>query len=112
MDDCLSTCTLSHGGEHHSNYCLHYACFSEVQALSVVEHIDAAIGMSTSISDEAARIFAAQLYSSIGFGHSLQNSFDQAIAQLMLEGIPEENTPKLYVKDCIDSNDIILVKSE
>lgn len=85
------------------------ACFSEVQALSVVEHIDAAIGMSTSISDEAARIFAAQLYSSIGFGHSLQNSFDQAIAQLMLEGIPEENTPKLYVKDCIDSNDIILV---
>lgn len=88
------------------------ACFSEIQASGVVEYIDAAIGMSTSIGDEAACIFAAQLYSSIGFGHSLQKSFNQAIAQLMLEGISEENTPKLYVKGCIDPNDIILVQPE
>lgn len=88
------------------------ACFSEIQASSVVEHIDAAIGMSTSIGDEAACIFAAQLYSSIGFGHSLQKSFNQAIAQLMLEGISEENTPKIYIKDCINPNDIILVQPE
>lgn len=86
------------------------ACFSESQAESVIEHIDAAIGMSTSIGDEAACVFAAQLYSSIGFGRSLQTSFNQAIAQLMLEGIPEDSTPKLYVKDSMDANDIILVQ--
>lgn len=86
------------------------ACFSESQAESVIEHIDAAIGMSTSIGDAAACVFAAQLYSSIGFGRSLQTSFNQAIAQLMLEGIPEESTPTLYVKDSIDANDIILVQ--
>ena len=86
------------------------ACFSESQAKSVIEYIDAAIGMSTSIGDEAACVFAAQLYSSIGFGCSLQTSFNQAIAQLMLEGIPEDSTPKLYVKDSIDANDIIFVQ--
>jgi len=86
------------------------ACFSESQAKSVIEYIDAAIGMSTSIGDEAACVFAAQLYSSIGFGRSLQISFNQAVAQLMLEGIPEDRTPKLYVKDSINANDIIFVQ--
>lgn len=86
------------------------ACFSESQAINVVEHIDAAIGMSTSIGDEAACVFAAQLYSSIGFGRSLQASFNQAIAQLILEGIPEEDTPKLYTKESVDAYDIVLVQ--
>lgn len=86
------------------------ACFSEIQAQDVVDHIESAIGMSTSIGDEAACVFAAQLYSSIGFGRSLQTSFKQAIAALMLEGIPEDDTPRLYVKDSIDPNDIILVR--
>lgn len=65
--------------------------------------------MSTSIGDTAARIFAAQLYSSIGFGRSLQASFNQSIAALLLEGIPEQDTPKLYVKPDIDLNELILV---
>jgi len=86
------------------------ACFSELQASNVVNYIESAIGMSTSIGDEAACVFAAQLYSSIGFGRSLKKSFNQAIAQLMLEGIPENNTPKLYVRDNIDPDDIVLVQ--
>lgn len=43
------------------------------------------IGMNTSIGDDAARVFAAQFYSSIGFGLSIQKAFDQAKAALMLE---------------------------
>ena len=88
------------------------ACFSEPQAESVIENIDAAIGMSTSIGDEAACIFASQLYSSIGFGRSLQISFNQALAQLMLEGISEDKTPKLYVNDSMDANEIILAQPD
>lgn len=86
------------------------ACFSEIQAQNVVGNIESAIGMSTSIGDDAACVFAAQLYSSIGFGRSLQTSFKQAVAALILEGIPEDDTPRLYVKDSIDPNDIILVR--
>lgn len=85
------------------------ACFSEAQAQSITRNIDSAIGMSTSIGDTAARVFAAQLYSSIGFGRSLQASFNQAIAALLLEGIPEQDTPKLYAKPDIDLNELILV---
>jgi len=85
------------------------ACFSEAQAENVVTYVDSAIGMGTSISDEAACVFAAQLYSSIGFGNSLTTSFNQAVAALMLEGIPEEKTPKLYLRDGVTAEDVILV---
>lgn len=87
-------------------------CFSQAQAESVVEHIEAAIGMSDSIGDEAARVFAAQLYSSIGFGCSLQISFNQAIAALLLEGIPEESTPRIYAMDGSELDEMILVQPE
>lgn len=77
---------------------------------AVVEHVDAAIGMNTSIGDDAARVFAAQFYSSIGFGLSLEKAFQQAKASLMLEGIDEEDTPELYVKDGLDASEIVIVR--
>lgn len=85
------------------------ACYSESQAYKIVEHIDASIGMATSIGDEAACVFASQFYSSIGFGLSLETAFKQAIAALLLEGIPEDQTPKLYCKNDIDANNIYFV---
>lgn len=84
-------------------------CFSAEQASNVVNHINLAIGMVTSIGDEAACIFAAQFYSSIGFGLSVAKAFNQAKSALMLEGIEEENTPKLYAKDGINPDKIFLV---
>lgn len=88
------------------------ACFSKSQAKNVVEHIEAAIGMSDSIRDDTAYTFAAQLYSSIGFGMSLKKSFNQAIAELLLEGIPGENIPQVYSRDDVDLNDVILVRPD
>lgn len=85
------------------------ACFSETQAQSVVEHIESAIGMSDSIRDDTAMTFAAQLYSSIGFGLSLDIAYKQAIAALLLEDIPGDDIPKLYCREDVDLNDIILV---
>lgn len=85
-------------------------CFSYGQAKAVVEHVESAIGMNDSIGDDAARVFAAQFYSSIGFGLSLEKAYAQAKAALMLEGILEENTPELYVKDGLSANDIIIVR--
>jgi len=85
-------------------------CFSYGQAKSVIKNVEAAIGMNSSIGDEAARKFAAQFYSAIGFGKSLKVAFEQAKALLMLENIPEENIPQLYVTNGIDPMDIIIVK--
>ena len=68
--------------------------------------------MSESIRDDTACTFASQLYSSIGFGRSLQVSFNQAIAELLLEGIPGENIPQIYARDDVDLNDMILVRPD
>ena len=85
------------------------SCFSEEQARSVVSNIDVAIGMRVSIGDEAARVFAAQFYSAIGFGKDVDMAFKQGKAALLLEGIPEENTPVLYARAGISVGGIKLV---
>lgn len=87
-------------------------CYSSNQAESVVRYIDATIGMNNSIGDKAARYFAAQFYSAIGFGLSMQKSFDQAKALLMLEGINEEKTPELFVAEGVDAEKVFLVSPD
>lgn len=86
------------------------ACHSEAQALNIVNHIDVAIGMSDSIRDDTACIFAAQFYSSLGFGLSVEQAFNQAKAELILESIPGEDIPRLHSKSEIDINEMYLVK--
>ncbi len=85
-------------------------CYSRNQAEAVVQHVEAAIGMKTSIGDDAARVFASQFYSAIGFGHSVEVAFNQAKALLMMEGIGEEDTPELFVRGGLSANDIVIVK--
>jgi hypothetical protein len=86
------------------------SCFSTGQAEAVTQHVDVAIGMNAEIGEEAARVFAAQFYSAIGFGRSVQEAFDQAIAALMLEGIPEDKVPELFTRAGVDASEVILVK--
>lgn len=85
-------------------------CYSQSQANALVEHVDAAIGMKDSVSDEAARVFAAAFYSAVGFGLSVRRAFDQAKAALMLEDIPEEDIPELFVGDGLDADQLVLVR--
>jgi len=87
-------------------------CFSAEQAEAVTKHVDVAIGMNTAIGDNAARLFASQFYSAIGFGKSVGESFAQARAGLMLEGVSEENTPELFVRDGLDAHKLIIVRPE
>lgn len=87
-------------------------CFSADQANDMVKHVEAAIGMGDAVDDETARIFSGALYSSIGFGHSLQRAFAQARAQLMLEGNEEENIPQLYLRTGIDADNVVLVRPD
>jgi hypothetical protein len=84
------------------------ACFSRPQAEAIVEVIDCAIGMNKAIGDEAAIVFAAAFYQSIGFGRSVEEAFESGKAALMLEGIPEESTPELLVRKGVDPSAIFL----
>jgi hypothetical protein len=85
------------------------ACFSRPQAEAIVQEIDCAVGMGRTISDQAAIIFAASFYRALGFGSSVQNAFEQGKAALMLEDIPEEETPQLLAKEGVNPNEVILI---
>jgi hypothetical protein len=85
-------------------------CYSKEQARAIAQVIDCTIGMSDAIGDKAAIIFAASFYRAIGFGRSVKDAFDQGIIALLLEDIPEENTPELLVKDGVDPSQIFLLE--
>jgi len=85
------------------------ACFSRIQAKAITDVIECAIGMNIEIGDRAAIVFAASFYRAIGFGRSVQESFDQGIIALQLEGIPEESTPELLVKAGVNPSSIVLI---
>jgi hypothetical protein len=86
------------------------ACYSEEQAKSISKHIDYVIGMSKAISDVAARKFAGSFYSSLGFGESVDRAFKFALTDLKLLSIPEEETPKLLIKDGVDVSKPVIWK--
>jgi CHAT domain-containing protein len=87
------------------------ACYSRPQAAAITKEIDCAIGMTRAIGDDAAIIFASSFYRAVGFGRSIQEAFDQGKTALLLEGIPEERTPKLICKKTILAESIVLIKS-
>jgi len=86
------------------------ACFSNIQAERVTQHVKAAVGMNTLVGDDAARIFAAQFYSAIGFGLSIPEAFAQAKVALMLENIQGNHIPELFLSGSVDDSDLVLVQ--
>ena len=88
------------------------ACYSQDQAEAIVEVIDCAIGMKQEIGDEAAMAFAASFYRAVGYGHSVNDAFEQGKVALMLQGIPEETTPTLLVREGVDADALFLVDAD
>jgi hypothetical protein len=85
-------------------------CFSRNQAEAVVQHVEAAIGVGTSMGDDAARFFAAAFYGAIGFGLSVEQAFKQGLAQLAVEGIPHDQRPDLFTRQGLDASTLVLVQ--
>jgi hypothetical protein len=72
--------------------------------------VEAAIGIGTSMGDDAARFFAAAFYGAIGFGHSVELAFKQGLAQLAVEGIPDDQRPELFTRQGLDASALVLVQ--
>lgn len=71
------------------------ACYSEVQAIAIHEHIGCVIGMNQAIGDRAAINFAIGFYDGLGAGRSYEDAFKFGRSAIDLEGIPESATPVL-----------------
>ncbi len=74
------------------------ACYSEVQAQVIVQHIDYVIGMDREIGDKAAIEFAVGFYSAIGAGKDYEFAFKMGCNAIDRAGINEHFTPKLLRK--------------
>jgi hypothetical protein len=88
------------------------SCESADHAISATNHLDAAIGMDESVDDDAARVFASQLYGSIAFGLPLQKAFDQALLQVRLALGSSSGEPRLYTATGLSADDIVLVRDQ
>ena len=85
------------------------SCNSAEQARVAIEYVDASVGMEQSIKDESARLFAGQLYNSLGFGHSLGLAFEQARLQVELTFNAISGDPTLVVADGLDADELVVV---
>ncbi len=71
------------------------ACYSEVQAKAIAEHIPYVIGMNKAIGDTAAIEFAVAFYDALGAGESIEFAYRLACNAIQLAGLPENLTPVL-----------------
>ena len=71
------------------------ACYSEGQARAIAGYIDCVVGMSKAIGDRAAISFAAAFYQALGYGRDIKTAFELGCAQIDLENLDEQDTPKL-----------------
>lgn len=86
------------------------SCHSESQAQAISQEIECAIGMNSGIGIHAAILFSSSFYGALAFGKSVSSSFEQGRISLMLEGIPEQNTPVLYSRVGIDVQTLRLIE--
>lgn len=73
------------------------ACYSEVQASAIVQHVGYVIGMSKEIGDKAAIKFSIGFYDALGGGRSVEDAYKFGCNAIQAEGIPEYLTPVLKI---------------
>ncbi len=102
---------LLHSSSERIRLAVFNSCESSAQADLATLYIDAAIGMELPVKDQAAKVFAGQLYNSLGFGKSLQQAFDQACLQVQLETGTSSGQPRLFTASGVEADELILVSS-
>ena len=71
------------------------ACHSTAQAEAIAQHIDAVVGVSQAIGDEASIQFASAFYQALGFGRSVKSAYDLGRSQVELVNLGEEDALQL-----------------
>ncbi len=71
------------------------ACHSHALASEIPPNIDLAIGMLDSVPDEVAIGFSVAFYEALGYGRTVENAFDIAIANLD-ETLGDDKLPVMY----------------
>jgi CHAT domain len=75
------------------------ACYSEIQAKAIAEHIPFVIGMNDAIGDKAAIAFAVGFYKALAANRSIEDAYEFGCVEIRLQGIPEHLKPVIYKKN-------------
>jgi len=86
------------------------ACYSEVQANAIAEHIDCVIGMSGGVKDSTSMNFATTFYQALGYGKDLKSAFDLGCVQIS-ENLDEQNKP-IIIATNINPSRIFFLRNE
>jgi hypothetical protein len=82
------------------------ACYSEIQAKAIAQHINYVIGMSQEIGDRAAIKFAVGFYDALGAGRSVEFAYKLGCQVIRMAGIREHLTPQLLRKEDLHGESI------
>jgi hypothetical protein len=74
------------------------ACYSQLQANSIGQHIDYVVGMNDVLGDRAAIEFAVGFYDALGYGRSVPEAYEFGLSAIDLEGLDEMATPILQIR--------------
>lgn len=88
------------------------ACFSLPLANALADQVGCAIGTPHKISDDAAVIFGSTFYHAIACGDSVRAAFDEAVAALDLDSIPEAQHPQLVHRSSVDPAKLYLISRD
>jgi hypothetical protein len=84
------------------------ACYSEVQARTLLPHVGCVVGMSGSVLDDAARSFAIGFYGGLGERESVAAAYEQGCAAISLDGLRARARPQLAVRADVDAGKLVL----
>lgn len=71
------------------------ACFSDAQARTLSQHVDAVIGMTRAIGDPTAISFAKSFYAALADGRNLETAFNLACTEAGFEEFKGGEIPTL-----------------
>ena len=74
------------------------ACYSEVQAKTICQHIDFVIGMNTAIKDRSAIEFAVGFYDALSNGRDYEFAYSLGCQYISLAGVQQADVPQLMKK--------------
>ena len=74
------------------------ACYSEIQAEAIAQHIDYVIGMKQQIDEKATIEFAVAFYDALGAGRSVEFAYRLACSAIEMMGVPEHLKPVMITR--------------
>lgn len=85
------------------------ACNSLDGADDLLQTVPVVIGMSDSIDDTAAVVFAAAFYAAIASAQSVSSALDQAKVKMLAASLDGSDLPELRHRDDVDPKKLVLV---